>query len=530
MLFVPRQVALASLPSAPAAAAAAAMAKEEAKKEKKSKSKGAATKASPGPDARVLAAVAAFLESSGLPRTLAALLSEANLEGDAWRSSPVNLEDVVSKLLESSTSAPGADITASNEQGSYIFVCYYELSWFGVDPVFPFDWCSPEFVDAEKTDDAVAEEKGVGKKKKNKKGGAEAHESESKASEPSAPEKPSEKADDETKEKKRKKKKDSSSVGDDGEANAVVKTDDQKTDGKKKKSKKQENDEDVEARLEKVELAVKAKFEAAGKLKDHDKKSGEDEPKTQNDEANENGLSDGAPLDKGKKKKKSKSTSETSDKIDAGTAPAEAEVKSNGSSENNNAVGEGKDVNEKKNKKKKKKSGSEENVQVEDKQVAGKDSAPKPDDENKTAMDIENGQDGKASADDAVVSKKRKLEEVEGSKPPAKEDITATEDDVKEPSTASKSNKRQKLSEPKIAFQRVKTEDIKFADERLQDNSYWAKGGADSGYGAKAQEILGQVRGRDFRHEKTKKKRGTYKGGFIDLQTHSIKFNNSDDE
>ncbi|XBH89372.1 hypothetical protein VPH35_081289 [Triticum aestivum] len=458
MLFVPRQVALASLPSAPAAAA---MAKEEAKKEKKSKSKGAATKASPGPDPRVLAAVAAFLESSGLPRTLAALLSEANLEGDAWRSSPVNLEDVVSKLLESSTSAPGADITASNEQ-----------------------------------DDAVAEEKGVGKKKKNKKGGAEAHESESKASEPSAPEKPSEKADDETKEKKRKKKKDSSSVGGDGEANAVVKTDDQKTDGKKKKSKKQENDEDVEARLEKVELAVKAKFEAAGKLKDHDKKSGEDEPKTQNDEANENGLSDGAPLDKGKKKKKSKSTSETSDKIDAGTAPAEAEVKSNGASENNNAVGEGKDVNEKKSKKKKKKSGSEENVQVEDKQVAGKDSAPKPDDENKTAMDIENGQDGKASADDAVVSKKRKLEEVEGSKPPAKEDITATEDDVKEPSTASKSNKRQKLSEPKIAFQRVKTEDIKFADERLQDNSYWAKGGADSGYGAKAQEILGQVRGR----------------------------------
>ncbi|KAM3271826.1 hypothetical protein ACQJBY_042188 [Aegilops geniculata] len=496
MLFVPRQVALASLPSAPAAAAA--MAKEEAKKEKKSKSKGAAAKASPAPDARVLAAVAAFLESSGLPLTLAALQSEANLEGDAWRSSPVNLEDAVSKLLESSASAPGADITVSNEQ--------------------------------EKTDDAVAEEKGAGKKKKNKKGGAEVHESESNASEPSPPEKPSEKADDETKEKKRKKKKDSSSAGDDGEANAVVKTDDQKIDGKKKKSKKQDNDEDVEARLEKVELAVKAKFEAAGKLKDHDRKSGEDEPKTQNDEANENGLSDGAPLDKGKKKKKSKSTSETSDKTDAGTAPAEAEVKSNGASENNNAVGEGKDVNEKKSKKKKKKSGSEENVQVEDKEVAGKDSAPKPDDQNKTAMDIENGEDGKASADDAVVSKKRKLEEVEGSKPPAKEDITATEDDMKEPSTASKSNKRQKLSEPKIAFQRVKTEGIKFADERLQDNSYWAKGGADSGYGAKAQEILGQVRGRDFRHEKTKKKRGTYKGGFIDLQTHSIKFNNSDDE
>ncbi|KAE8786055.1 suppressor protein SRP40 [Hordeum vulgare] len=469
------------------------MAKEEVKKEKKSKSKGAAAKASPAPDARVLAAVAAFLESSGLPLTLAALRSEASLEGDAWRSSPVSLVDAVSKLLESSASAPGADITASDEQV--------------------------------KADDAVAEEKGAGKKKKNKKGGLEAHETESKAIEPSAPEKPSEKADDETKEKKRKKKKDSSSAGDDAEANAVV-----KTDGKKKKSKKQENDEDVEARLEKVELAVKAKFEAAGKLKVDDKKSGEDERKSQSDEANKNVLGDGAPLDKGKKKKKSKSTSETSDKVDAGTAPTEVEVKSNGASENGDAVGEGKDVNEKKSKKKKRKSGSEENGLVEDKQVAGKDSAPKSDDENKTVMDVEKGEDGKASADDAVVSKKRKLEEVEGSKPPAKEDITATEDDVKEPSTASKSNKRQKLSEPKSAFQRVKSEDIKFADERLQDNSYWAKGGADSGYGAKAQEILGQVRGRDFRHEKTKKKRGTYKGGFIDLQTHSIKFNNSDDE
>jgi hypothetical protein len=35
---------------------------------------------------------------------------------------------------------------------------------------------------------------------------------------------------------------------------------------------------------------------------------------------------------------------------------------------------------------------------------------------------------------------------------------------------------------------------------------------------------------RGFRHEKTKKKRGTYRGGNIDLQTHSVKFANSDDE
>ncbi|GAV59705.1 SRP40_C domain-containing protein [Cephalotus follicularis] len=79
-------------------------------------------------------------------------------------------------------------------------------------------------------------------------------------------------------------------------------------------------------------------------------------------------------------------------------------------------------------------------------------------------------------------------------------------------------------------FQRVKVEEVTFIDERLQDNSYWAKDGAESGYGAKAQEALGQVRGRDFRHEKTKKKRGSYRGGQIDLRSHSIKFSYSDEE
>ncbi|KAI7750638.1 hypothetical protein M8C21_018977 [Ambrosia artemisiifolia] len=97
-----------------------------------------------------------------------------------------------------------------------------------------------------------------------------------------------------------------------------------------------------------------------------------------------------------------------------------------------------------------------------------------------------------------------------------------------------KSAKKQRIgsAEPKTvnAFQRVKIEQVEFAHEKLQDNSYWAKDGADIGYGAKAQEVLGQVRGRDFRHEKTKKKRGSYRGGQIDLQSHSIKFNYDDEE
>ncbi|KAJ7955853.1 nucleolar and coiled-body phosphoprotein 1 [Quillaja saponaria] len=102
-----------------------------------------------------------------------------------------------------------------------------------------------------------------------------------------------------------------------------------------------------------------------------------------------------------------------------------------------------------------------------------------------------------------------------------------------EKSSAHKSLKKHDDSlEPRTvkAFQRVKIDEVEFVDERLKDNSYWGKGGAESGYGAKAEEVLGQVRGRNFRHEKTKKKRGSYRGGQIDIQSHSIKFNYSDDE
>ena len=40
---------------------------------------------------------------------------------------------------------------------------------------------------------------------------------------------------------------------------------------------------------------------------------------------------------------------------------------------------------------------------------------------------------------------------------------------------------------------------------------------------------MNQVRGKDFRHEKTKKKRGTYRGGAIDGGVRSFKYA-SDDE
>lgn len=44
------------------------------------------------------------------------------------------------------------------------------------------------------------------------------------------------------------------------------------------------------------------------------------------------------------------------------------------------------------------------------------------------------------------------------------------------------------------------------------------------GYGAKASATLVAVRGKDFRHEKTKKKRGSYRGGEISLGSNSYKY------
>ncbi|ORZ03004.1 SRP40, C-terminal domain-domain-containing protein, partial [Syncephalastrum racemosum] len=74
-------------------------------------------------------------------------------------------------------------------------------------------------------------------------------------------------------------------------------------------------------------------------------------------------------------------------------------------------------------------------------------------------------------------------------------------------------------------FRRVKEEEVEFADDRLRDNTYIAKGGSDeTSYGYKAHVDLIKTRGDKFRAEKNKKKRGAYRGGQISLESHSIKF------
>lgn len=57
-------------------------------------------------------------------------------------------------------------------------------------------------------------------------------------------------------------------------------------------------------------------------------------------------------------------------------------------------------------------------------------------------------------------------------------------------------------------------------DRLLRWKGTFGKGG----YGFKASEKLSKVRGRDFRHEKTKKKRGNYRGGQISMASNSVKF------
>lgn len=55
-----------------------------------------------------------------------------------------------------------------------------------------------------------------------------------------------------------------------------------------------------------------------------------------------------------------------------------------------------------------------------------------------------------------------------------------------------------------------------------------SQGGAEGSYGFKAHQDLIKTRGKGFRTEKDKKKKGSYRGGRIDFASHSIKFETSD--
>jgi len=127
-----------------------------------------------------------------------------------------------------------------------------------------------------------------------------------------------------------------------------------------------------------------------------------------------------------------------------------------------------------------------------------------------------------------ATSSKSKIE----SKKETKAELTKSEvedgDDAGEAESTKSGGSTGKKDKTPSRFQRIKVDDVYINDNRLADNSYFAKGG--ESWGAKAQQDLGVVKGDRFRHEKTKKKRGSYRGGTISTAVNSVPFPDSDDE
>lgn len=67
-----------------------------------------------------------------------------------------------------------------------------------------------------------------------------------------------------------------------------------------------------------------------------------------------------------------------------------------------------------------------------------------------------------------------------------------------------------------------------FIPNKLRDNSFEGKAGSFGDWGERANADLKHTKGKGFRHEKTKKKRGSYRGGNINTSVNSIKFEESD--
>lgn len=79
------------------------------------------------------------------------------------------------------------------------------------------------------------------------------------------------------------------------------------------------------------------------------------------------------------------------------------------------------------------------------------------------------------------------------------------------------------IKEQPKRFQRVDPTKVVFKDDRLRDNAY--RNGLAGTYADKANEDLLPTRGKSFKQEKNKKKRGSYRGGSIDTSgVHSFKF------
>ncbi|KAJ2244603.1 jun-like transcription factor [Coemansia sp. RSA 455] len=140
--------------------------------------------------------------------------------------------------------------------------------------------------------------------------------------------------------------------------------------------------------------------------------------------------------------------------------------------------------------------------------------------------DSDSDSDTKGETASKTPAKKRRLSLETPVKP--KTQTTAPVPQTAPAKAASKDGRFAKRGEagnaPNTPFCRIRPEDVVYADERLKDNTYISKGGFENDFGYKAHMDLIVTRGKGFTKEKNKKKRGSYSGGKITMQSHSIKF------
>lgn len=119
---------------------------------------------------------------------------------------------------------------------------------------------------------------------------------------------------------------------------------------------------------------------------------------------------------------------------------------------------------------------------------------------------------GSKSDGPTAVTKRRRTDETGSS---------VTTSIIQQPKTSNPHRKGNGQGQPRktnTPFSRIKVDEIKFADERLKDNTFESRKGAVNDYGAKASANLIVTKGASFRKEKNKKKRGSYRGGDITVR------------
>ncbi|XP_057293440.1 nucleolar and coiled-body phosphoprotein 1-like [Hydractinia symbiolongicarpus] len=127
-------------------------------------------------------------------------------------------------------------------------------------------------------------------------------------------------------------------------------------------------------------------------------------------------------------------------------------------------------------------------------------------------------------------NKKKEIEKVDensSEKPVVPETSSELAEVGKDQSVSENGSSNDAVQTKNVPFRRVKAEEI-FVPAQLRNNSFEAKRGSSGDWGEKANRDLKFTQGKSFRHEKTKKKRGSYKGGIINTSVNSIKFEDSD--